>query len=1235
MTPAESPTPNWREAFAEFERLLAVDPSLLAGELDALQRSRPNLYPQVRTLIDANQQAQDDAFMATRLAETADRLDAGLPPPSELRAGEQLGLYRLERPLGEGGMGEVWLARRADGLFEVPVALKLMHLHLAQSSARQRFVREGRILGQLTHGNVSRLLDAGVLPGGQLYLALEYIAGERIDVWCDEHRLDIRARVRLFLQVCEAVAHAHAHLIVHRDLKPSNILVTEEGSVKLLDFGIAKLVEDEQGTTSEPDLTRVGGRALTPDYAAPEQIEGGAITVATDVYTLGLILYGLLSGARPYGAQGYASQRELERAILDIEPKAPSAAAATIVGKATTRTDISAAAARRATTARKLRETLRGDLDTIVGKALKKSPKERYPTALALAADLRAYLDEQPISARPDSFAYRSGKFIRRHGLNTRRVRITSALLIIVAAAALTTIWHWQQREKQQALDQQSLRTRIALLYDNGRRELLAHNEARAAVYLNEAYKLGVDTPALRYMLARAMRVVDAQKLRVETGSPVVLVEPSPQGSYFFSISHDNRLREYESHRGELIFDELLSAESPFAFTAGYSPKGGLIWVYSDQIDEPARRLRLFDSSHVLPAIQLLPNDKDYEVLPVPVDSADQHWAYVDNKGAIILSDRGGHRKTIPGSFSSVSFCRDSNLLIGGRSDGRLDILDFAGQIKGVFTGPRNAIASMDSTPDCNLLASSSANGIVRVWDRSTGELLMSGGHSQSASELKFDRAGARLMSLSHDGAAVWSPKTGRLIYSTRFFDPTSSLAQLRPDGAVVAKLESGRLAILDPASGNELYSLDGHFGAPSAFSFDAASRQLLSGGSDGSLVLWNLPRLSIGEFFQGPISDTAVALDDQPAAAVAFSHDGQWLAVGGADGGASVMDANGLGKVTSIAASNSPLGALAFSPDDRRVAVGDWNQTLRIIDRESGKVSVSRNNAGGRFFLLTFDSTGRILAGSMAGGLAKLWDSESGAEIARFNRDEARAAALSPDGTRFAVGLDGVIKMWSLDQHKFVWTASLPSEAEHRIAVVAFSADGQRLLVTAMHQFAYLMNAADGAVLARMNDPGSSYFAVGEFDPQGNQVVLGDGSKSVALWRPGDGRLLKLEGHTGQVDAASFAPDGNFVLSGGKDGSVKIWNASNGELLDSFVAQKGAIQWGYARFSPDASKILTGGTDNVARLWSFDKEQRTPKAIEKLLRCRVGWRVTGASLTPSQPDAKFCSEPLAAEERR
>jgi serine/threonine protein kinase len=348
--------------------------------------------------------------------------DAGVAATGGLQAGERLGPYELIRPLGTGGMAEVWLARRADGAFKREVALKLPLLMRPRRDLEPRFAREREILASLTHPHIARLYDAGFSQHGQPYLALEYVAGTPLTNYCDDHRLTLRERLELFGQVLSAVQYAHANLIIHRDLKPSNILVNAEGQVRLLDFGIAKLLSEGQAT--ETELTQLAGRALTPDYAAPEQIAGAAITTAADVYALGVMFYEILTGDRPYRLKR-GSRGALEEAILNTEPLAPSRMWL----------DEKAAQAR-ATSPRKLVGTLKGELDTIAMKALKKSPGERYATANAFGEDINRFLRGEVVLAQPDSVAYRTVKFAKRHWV---AIAVVSALLLTLAGGLATT----------------------------------------------------------------------------------------------------------------------------------------------------------------------------------------------------------------------------------------------------------------------------------------------------------------------------------------------------------------------------------------------------------------------------------------------------------------------------------------------------------------------------------------------------------------------------------------------------------------------------------------------------------------------------------------------------------------------------------------------------------------------------------------------------------------------------
>jgi serine/threonine-protein kinase len=373
--------------------------------------------PVVESLLNTLPKVETDQF-APPLKDGAD---------GELASPTRIGPYRLLRQIGDGGMACVWLAERTDVLQSRQVALKLPHGAWRRAGLAERMAREREILATLEHPNIARLYDAGLADDGQPYLALEYVEGERIDTYCRTHALDVRQRLGLFLQVTKAVAHAHASLVVHRDLKPSNILVTAQGEVRLLDFGIAKLLE--HGVAEETELTREVGRALTPDYAAPEQIQGRSVGTGADIYSLGVVLFELLTDQRPYQLKR-DSRAALEDAILQVEPMRPSEAV--VKGRA--------------------RRELRGDLDTIVLRALKKVPDDRYATVNALAEDIERYLTQRPVLAQPDSRWYRVRKFVVRNQLPVG-VGVFIALAILSTAAI--AVWqarvavHEQQRAER------------------------------------------------------------------------------------------------------------------------------------------------------------------------------------------------------------------------------------------------------------------------------------------------------------------------------------------------------------------------------------------------------------------------------------------------------------------------------------------------------------------------------------------------------------------------------------------------------------------------------------------------------------------------------------------------------------------------------------------------------------------------------------------------------------------
>ena len=412
----------WRSITPYLDEALGIPLEERGGWLSSLREKNADLAHHIETLLEEHQVLASEGFLEGQ--PTA-------PLTSPAVAGDSVDAYRLIAEIGRGGMGSVWLAERSDGRFERQVAIKFLNFALAGRGGAARFKREGTILGKLSHLHIAELVDAGVSAWRQPYLVLEYVDGAHIDQYCDEHTLEVQARLRIFLDVLAAVAHAHANLIVHRDIKPSNVLVGKDGQVKLLDFGIAKLLQPEVQAAS-PTLTREAGGALTPEYAAPEQLTGGAITTATDVYALGVLLYVLLTGRHPVG-EGPCSAAELVKGIVEVEPPRAS----TAIGESSAGQLSEVRALKRSTTPTKLGRLLRDDLDTLLAKALKKDPGERYISVVAFADDVQRYLGRETISARPDTLAYRASKFVRR---NRIAVALGSLASVAVIAGSVGTL---------------------------------------------------------------------------------------------------------------------------------------------------------------------------------------------------------------------------------------------------------------------------------------------------------------------------------------------------------------------------------------------------------------------------------------------------------------------------------------------------------------------------------------------------------------------------------------------------------------------------------------------------------------------------------------------------------------------------------------------------------------------------------------------------------------------------
>lgn len=471
---------DWSQVQEIFDAICLLDEADRRHTLDERCNGDDDLREKVQRLV----RAFDDERAANSQAHAAS-------------GGRHFGPWQTIRLIARGGMGEVWLGQRADGQHEQQAAIKVLSPYLAGADSIHRFRRERELLARLEHPNIARLLDGGVSSQGEPYLVMEYVDGTALDQYCDNHRLSIRARLELMIKVCAAVNSAHQYLIVHRDLKPGNILVTGDGEPKLLDFGIAKMIDAESGR----ERTATVNLFLTPAYASPEILRGEPATVASDVYSLGVVLYQLLTGRRPFSTSSAFPAAELERALRETAPERPSQVT-------------EAAAEQRSTSSSRLRQTLKGDLTTILEKALEYEPSRRYPSAERLANDLKRYLSNRPILARPQTFRYRAAKFVSRH-----RVTVGLAAFALLGAAAGVISTVSEKRVAERRFDEVRNLAHYVLfdLYDSvsnlsGSARVRAEMANRATDYLNTLAKEAQNDRGLRLELAEGyLRLGDIQ----------------------------------------------------------------------------------------------------------------------------------------------------------------------------------------------------------------------------------------------------------------------------------------------------------------------------------------------------------------------------------------------------------------------------------------------------------------------------------------------------------------------------------------------------------------------------------------------------------------------------------------------------------------------------------------------------------------------------------------------------
>ncbi|MCI0533642.1 MAG: protein kinase [Verrucomicrobiales bacterium] len=1099
------------------------------------------------------------------------------------QVGDKIGRYKLLQQIGEGGCGVVYMAEQEEPVRR-KVALKVIKLGMDTKQVVAWFEAERQALALMDHPNIAKVLDAGATDTGRPFFVMELVRGIKITDYCDQNNLSTSQRLDLFIQVCQAVQHAHQKGIIHRDLKPSNILVTQHDSVavpKVIDFGIAKATTDQR-LTDKTLFTAFEQFMGTPAYMSPEQAQmsGLDIDTRTDIYSLGVLLYELLTGKTPFDAKELiaAGLDEMRKTICEREPPRPSTklrqnlVAADVRrlkspdgSKPATEEEVRASS-RRLLQIKETIHLLRGDLDWIVMKCLEKDRTRRYETANGLAMEINRHLNQEPVLARPPSTIYRFQKLVRRNKLAFAAATIVTMALMLSASIS---IWQAIRATKE------SVRARGAERRAREESELAKRQERRANANL---YAANMRLAQFAWEQNNAGQV--RQLLEETEAFPV-------RGFEWYYWQRQTHLQ-FETLRGhrELILAVAASPDGRWIVTGS---QDGMAKVWEMASGNPPRTL----GGHRGEVSSVAFSPSGQRIVTGSQDHTAKVWDAVTGQEQLALR---GHSHWV---WSAI-FSADGHWIVTGSHDHTAKVWDaISGEELRNFREHSGPIYSVAVSPDGQQVATASEDLTARVWDLATGGGLFPPlkGHIRPISSVAFSRDGQRLATGSFDQTAkVW-----------------------------------------DPASGTELFTVRGHGSPISSVTFSADGQRLITGGGsvgvtptaaaiepgmgDGTAKVWAAT---------GGRETLTLRGHTDKVMAVAFSPDSQRIITGSFDKTAAVWDAGG-GKALFTLSGHDKVRAVSFSPDGQRLVAGYFDGIAQVWSATGDRVLAELKGHTDKILAVSFSSDGeRIVTGS-ADNTARVWSAVDGQHLATLAGDGGWifSVSFSPDGQWVATGSnDGRAGIWDV-----ATTNRLHVLTAHDWGVngVAFSPDGQRIVTGCGNGIARIWDTRTGKELLALAGHNLEIYSVA-FSPDGQRVVTAGKDRAAKVWDASDGlELLTLTGHTDVIWAVAFSPDGQRIVTGSWDNSAKVWQAATPKEVLRWRAEEPTRKQLVAAARQDAAlrRQDPGAIKQLLVLLPFPYGHKDgARALqdeqvvgERLLRPRAGERIqTGGSNLVWQP---------------